>query len=118
LIKVSGRFGDKPVLMAGTHMEHKGPVLVEVNGYEIELPITRYVLLVRNDDRPGVIGRVGTYLGMESVNIANMVVGRAPSGEAAMMGINLDDPLSDEQVAAVRALDGIEDARFIELTVP
>ena len=80
-----------------------------------ELPITRHLLLVRNDDTPGVIGRLGTYLGDEKVNIADMAVGRSAQGEA-MMGLNLDEPLSTDQVAAIQALDGILDARFIELS--
>ena len=114
VLRLSGTVDGKPVMLAAVAMGHKGPVLVEVNGYEIELPLTRWVLLVRNDDVPGVIGRLGTYLGEEQVNIADMVVGRATSGEA-MMGLSLDQPLTPDQVAAVRALHGIADARFVEL---
>jgi D-3-phosphoglycerate dehydrogenase len=115
-IRLSGTVGGKPVVMAATHVGRKGPVLVEVNGYDIEMPISRYVLLLRNDDVPGVIGRVGTYLGSQRSNISDMVVGRATDGSAAMMGLNLDQALTDDQVAEIRALDGIADARFIELS--
>jgi len=45
-----------------------------------------------------------------------MVVGRAPgTGEAAMMGLNLDDSLSDGQLAELRRLEGIEEARYVAL---
>ncbi len=113
-VRLSGVVQGKARSFVGTVMDRKGPVLVHVNGYDIELPITRYALLVRNEDVPGVIGRLGTYLGGQGVNIANMTVGRNPHGQA-MMGLNLDDPLTEEQVGAIMALEGIADARFVDL---
>jgi D-3-phosphoglycerate dehydrogenase len=75
------------------------------------------MLIVRNADVPGVIGRLGSYLGDLGVNIANMVVGRAPdTGDAAMMGLNLDDPLTEDQLAELRRLEGIEEARYVSLS--
>jgi D-3-phosphoglycerate dehydrogenase len=115
LLRVSGTVGDREVSLAGT-MASKGPMFVEILGHEAELPFSPHVLVIRNSDTPGVIGRVGSYLGEERVNIANMVVGRSPeTGEAALMGLNLDQPLAAEQVEALRALDGIEEARYLEL---
>jgi hypothetical protein len=63
-----------------------------------------------------MIGRVGTYLGGLGVNIANMVVGRTPeTGAAAMMGLNLDQALTDEQVEGLLDIDGIEEAVSVAL---
>ncbi len=60
--------------------------------------------------------RVGTFLGELDVNIANMVVGRsAVTGEAALMGIDIDQPLAPEVVEALRRLEGVEEAQFIQL---
>ncbi|MDP8959117.1 MAG: phosphoglycerate dehydrogenase [Actinomycetota bacterium] len=117
LVRLSGLVGARPVSLAGTLLGRKGPVLVEILGYEIELSPSRYLLMVRNDDVPGVIGRVGTYLGDRGVNIANMVVGRSPAGEAAMMGLNLDQPVGEDDLQRLRALRGVNDARFVELPV-
>jgi D-3-phosphoglycerate dehydrogenase len=97
-------------------MERKGAVLIGVDGYAIEVPLTDHLLLVRNEDVPGCIGRVGTYLGDVGSNIADMVVGRAPNGAAAMMGIALDEPLSQEHAAGLLSLDGIAAARYIDLS--
>ena len=47
-----------------------------VDDHSIDVPPARNMLVVRNDDRPGVIGRVGTILGDAGINIANMAVGR------------------------------------------
>jgi D-3-phosphoglycerate dehydrogenase / 2-oxoglutarate reductase len=101
--------------LAGT-ISRKGPMMVEILGNDMELPFSDHVLIVRNLDVPGVIGRVGTYLGELGVNIANMVVGRSrETGAAAMMGINVDQPLGDDQLSGLRSLEGIEEARYLDL---
>jgi D-3-phosphoglycerate dehydrogenase len=114
-IRVSGIVDGRPRTVAGTYMERKGAVLIGVDGYAIEVPLTDHLLLVRNEDVPGCIGRVGTFLGDVGSNISDMVVGRAPSGAAAMMGIALDEPLSQENASGLLALDGIVAARYINL---
>lgn len=116
VVKVSGTVHGEHRVVAGTHMARKGAVLIEVDGYAIELPLTDYVLLVRNDDTPGCIGRVGTYLGDLGVNISDMVVGRSPDGSAAMMGMSLDAAVSEETVAGLLALEGVNAARFVDLS--
>ncbi len=113
VISVTGEVDGMDRSVCGTHMERKGPVVTEVDGYEIELPITENMLLVRNEDVPGVIGRVGTYLGDAGLNIADMAVGRHPDG-GAMMGLSLDGPLTDDDVAAILALTGVAAARYIQ----
>jgi len=116
VVRVSGMVHGEHRVVAGTHMARKGAVLVEVDGFAIELPLTDYVLLVRNDDSPGCIGRVGTYLGDKGINISDMVVGRSPSGSAAMMGMSLEGAISDQTVAGLLELDGINAARFVDLS--
>ena len=112
MIRLTGIVNGKPRSVAGIHMERKGLVLAEVDDYEIELPITDHMLLIRNDDVPGVIGRVGTLLGDVRVNIADMVVGRHPGG-AAMMGLALDGPLTEDALDALLKLDGVAAARYL-----
>jgi len=115
LLRISGIVSGNPSAVAGVVDRRKGPTLVEVFEYRLELPLTRYLLVVRNQDVPGVIGRVGTYLGDLAVNIADMVVGRSPDGAAAMMGLSLDSALSDVQLGGMRQLSGVTDARFVDL---
>jgi D-3-phosphoglycerate dehydrogenase len=115
VLTVSGRVGASETSVSAT-MSRKGPVLVEILGHDLELPISRHLLILRNADVPGVIGRVGTFLGEAGINIANMVVGRSRlKREAAMMGLNLDQPMSEAQVAQVKGLAGIEEARYVEV---
>ena len=115
VLTVSGEVASTVVSVSAT-MSRKGPVLVEILGHDVELPISRHLLILRNADVPGVIGRVGTFLGDAGINIANMVVGRSRvTNDAAMMGLNLDQPMTESQVAQLRLLPGIEEARYIEV---
>ena len=115
LVRLNGSVGGREISLAGT-IGRRAPMLVEIFGYEVDLPLSQYMLLVRNADVPGLIGRVGTFLGELGVNIANMVVGRsAVTGEAAMMGIDIDQPLSPGVVESVRKLEGVEEAQFVQL---
>jgi D-3-phosphoglycerate dehydrogenase len=115
LVVLAGVVAGRDRTMAGTMMAKKGPVLVQVDDYEIELPITDYMLLVRNDDVPGVIGRVGTAIGDLGINISDMAVGRDHDGHA-MMGLSLDMPISPEGIARLAGLEGVAAIRFIDLT--
>jgi len=116
VIRLTGEVGNRHRTIAGTYMERKGAVLVGVDGYAIEVPLTDHMLLVRNDDTPGTIGRVGTYLGDRGYNISDMVVGRKPGGAGAMMGIALDTPMSEADIAGILTLPGIAATRYIDLT--
>jgi D-3-phosphoglycerate dehydrogenase / 2-oxoglutarate reductase len=65
------------------------------------------MLVVRNDDRPGMIGKVGTIVGEAGVNIADMDVGQAASGASAMMVLATTEEVPSEVAATLRAVEGI-----------
>ena len=115
-VRLSGVVNGKERVIAGTVTARKGPVLIEVDGYEIEVPLEGHILLVRNDDVPGAIGAVGTYLGNVGVNITDMVVGRSPDGAASMMGLRLDRGLDDDAIEGLLALESVLAARYLDLT--
>jgi len=84
------------------------PRLVMVDDHLVDVPPARHMMVVRNDDRPGVIGRVGTIIGIEGgINIADMDVGASPSGDSAMMVLSTAEPVPPEVVARVRAAEGV-----------
>ena len=64
--------------------------LVSALGFELEMELAPRVVLLRYDDLPGVIGRVGTLFGDAGVNIANMAVSRNREGGKALMALTLD----------------------------
>lgn len=116
VIRISGEVNGKHRTVAGTYMARKGAALVGLEGNAIEVPLTDHMLLIRNEDIPGCIGRVGTYLGDIQNNITDMVVGRSHDGVAAMMGIALDRGLSDDEQAGLLDLEGIAAARYVDLS--
>jgi D-3-phosphoglycerate dehydrogenase len=83
------------------------PRVVQIDGHTLDMPPAENLLVVRNDDRPGVIGRVGTILGDAGVNIADMEVGRSSQGASALMVIATTDAVAPEVVEALRAADGV-----------
>ncbi len=116
VVRISGVVDGRHRTVAGTYMARKGAALVGLEGYQIEVPLTDHMLLIRNEDIPGCIGRVGTYLGDIGNNIADMVVGRSSDGAAAMMGIACDTAVTPDQLAGLLDLDGIAAARYVDLS--
>ena len=117
LVRLSGVVEGRPRTVAGTVMGNRGPVLVEVDRFEIEAPITPHMVLIRNTDMPGVIGAVGTYLGNAEVNIAEMAVGNYEDHGAigAMMGLSVSRAISDAEVDDIASIDGVLAVRYLSV---
>jgi D-3-phosphoglycerate dehydrogenase len=108
--------GDQGTHVAATLFgKQQLPRIVGIDGHSVDLPPARHMLVVHNDDSPGVIGRVGTVLGDAHINISNMDVGQSPSGEAALMVIATETPVPADVVARVTAQAGVQSARAIDL---
>jgi D-3-phosphoglycerate dehydrogenase len=88
--------------------------LVGALGFKIEIELAPLMVFFQYDDRPGVIGRVGTLFGEAGINIANMAVSRTDEGGRALMALSIDTPAPAELVTEFRAA-GFADARFIRL---
>ncbi|MCC7078525.1 MAG: phosphoglycerate dehydrogenase [Acidimicrobiia bacterium] len=116
LLTVRGKVHGREYAVQGAYSgAHRQVRIVGVDEYQIELPPSQFMAVISNDDRPGVIGTVGTILGEASINIANMAVGRHETEPHAMMGVNLDRYPPDAVLDAIRKAPGILDARFLEL---
>ena len=104
LISISG--GDHQI--AGTLVGLRAEArLVQIDGHSLDVPPSPNMLVVHNDDRPGVIGRVGTILGDAGVNIADMAVGRTSTAGHALMVLATGQATPPEVAEALRAADGI-----------
>jgi len=96
------------VAVAGTLSgRSEQPRIVGIDDHIVDLPPSRHMLVVRNDDRPGMIGAVGTTLGEAGVNIADMSLGRGPTGEHALMVLSTDSTVGPDVVERLRARPGI-----------
>ncbi len=78
--------------VGGTLVQGEGRIVL-IDGFWVDVPIEGYLLLTKHTDKPGLVGRVGTVLGENDVNISSMQVGRRnPRGEALMI-LTLDEPV-------------------------
>ncbi len=90
------------------------PRIVMVDDHSVEVPPSRHLLVVRNDDRPGMIGVVGTTLAQHQVNISNMSLGRDDRGGSALMILDTDGAIPSQAIEELRAVDGILEVRPID----
>jgi D-3-phosphoglycerate dehydrogenase len=92
------------------------PRIVRINGYAVEVAPQGYLLVSRHNDRPGMIGKVGTLLGTHGINIASMDVGRRERGGEAVMVLSIDDPIPADIMEQLTKIDGMENLRFVNLS--
>jgi D-3-phosphoglycerate dehydrogenase / 2-oxoglutarate reductase len=90
--------------------------LVRVYEFDIDMAPAEYMAFFRYEDRPGVIGKVGTILGEAGVNIASMEVGRREAGGLALMGLTVDSPIPEEALEQIVEAVGTKSARSIVLS--
>jgi D-3-phosphoglycerate dehydrogenase / 2-oxoglutarate reductase len=89
--------------------------LVRVYEFDIDMAPAEYMAFFRYEDRPGVIGKVGSILGEAGVNIASMEVGRREAGGLALMGLTVDSPIPEEALDQIVEAVGMKSARSIVL---
>ncbi|MGZ5354386.1 MAG: phosphoglycerate dehydrogenase [Actinomycetota bacterium] len=116
LIHVRAETDDGPVAVAGTLVgKRNAERVMQVNDYDIEMAPARYMLFFTYEDRPGVIGTVGTILGDAGINIATMDVGRPSRGGTALMGLTLDSPVPADVIERISSEIEAGPAHFIVL---
>jgi len=80
----------------------------------VEVPPAPHMVVVRNDDRPGMIGAVGTILGAAEVSISSMAVGPSATGHTALMVLSTERKVPEDALVELRAAAGISDVHTIE----
>jgi D-3-phosphoglycerate dehydrogenase / 2-oxoglutarate reductase len=104
------------VEVAGTGVgPNSEPYLVSLLGESFYLPFAEHLTVFRYADRPGMIGRVGTIFGEESVNIISAAVGAEPGGESAVMALTTDAPVREQTIGRILELDGFSVGRSVDL---
>ena len=108
--------GDKKISIGGTFFGAKNdPRIVRLNGRPVEVTPSGAVLLLENDDVPGIVGKVGTILGTHGVNIASMSLSRNEAGGRALTLLNLDSAPSDTTLEELLTHPPITSAKVINL---
>jgi D-3-phosphoglycerate dehydrogenase len=90
--------------------------IVMVDDHTVDLPPARHMVVVRNDDRPGMIGTVGRLLGDADINIADMDVGQSAAGVSALMVLATSQLVPPDVVERLAATDGIHSVHAVELS--
>lgn len=101
--------------VAGTRLNGYGARIVKIDDFAIDVAPEGYLLYIHHNDRPGVIGRVGSILGSNDVNIATMQVGRRDMGGDAIMMLTVDKPVSAELLDTMGELPEVKSVTQIEL---
>jgi D-3-phosphoglycerate dehydrogenase / 2-oxoglutarate reductase len=92
--------------------------LVEVDGFDIEVPPAEHLVFLRYIDRPGIVGIVGRILGDAGVNIGSMQVSRDRQGGHALVGMTVDSAVPHAVLQEIAAEIGAESARSVDLAEP
>jgi len=112
LITMRARSGEEEHHISGTLLNGDMRI-VRVDNYRIEIVPAQYMLVTTHNDRPGVVGKIGTLLGNENVNIASMQLGRKEARGEAMMVLQVDEKMPTETLDKVKELDVITSANFV-----
>jgi len=115
-IELHGPWGHSHATATVIHGEQ--PRLLEFDGIDIEAPLEGTLLVCRNLDVPGVIGRIGTILGEQGVNIANFALGRERAGTPpvkALAVVQVDPPVSGKVLEALGTIEALLEAKIVTL---
>ncbi len=114
--QISVRSGEHEVsgtlVTIGTRLETR---IVGVDGHSVEIPPAASMLVVHNDDRPGMIGMVGVALGEAGVSISSMAVGPDQRTKTALMVLSTEIPTPTDVIDRLRDNEGIQDIHLITL---
>ena len=116
LVTLRGRVDDRDIHVAGTIFGKRDAMrVVGILDHTVDIPPSGHLLVARNSDTPGMIGRVATAVGNAGINIDDMDVGTNASGEAALMVLSTDRAVPAAVVEEIRATPGVLDAKAIDL---
>jgi D-3-phosphoglycerate dehydrogenase len=112
LLKITVVTGNGESSVAGT-VFGGAPRIVQIDTFPIVAELSGGILMLRNQDVPGVIGRIGTFLGEKGINIAGLRLGRTEIGGTAVSLINVDNVIPENTLAQLRKLPNIMDAQYL-----
>ncbi|MBI3995724.1 MAG: phosphoglycerate dehydrogenase [Nitrospirae bacterium] len=113
VLKVKARAGKASV--SGTLYNRKDARIVEIDGLSLEVAPEGHMLMMINDDKPGVIGNIGRLLGDNRINISRMQLGREHAGGKAISVVGIDAPVPPELLGKLKKLPHVLSAKLIKL---
>jgi len=108
LVRVSVKTESGERSVAGTLFNNSVPRLVEMFGIKVEADLNGHMMYIVNEDAPGFIGRIGTLLGENGINIGTFNLGRREAGGEAVLLLSVDSPVSADLVDKAQKLPGVK----------
>jgi D-3-phosphoglycerate dehydrogenase len=115
LISVKLHTADAERWVEGAVFERTLPRLVLIDGVGVEAPLEGTMIVIRNNDQPGVIGEIGTILGRHGVNIANFALGREGTRAIGVVIVDETSPIPDVVLEDLRKVKAIREARIVRV---
>ncbi len=117
VLSLHTRNGSRLTARAGVALTSQAPRLLEFEETPIEAPLQGTLLVIRNSDVPGVIGKLGTVVGEHGINIANFALGRAegPSRGSALAVMEIDGEATPALLRQLRAVEAVHEVRPVSL---
>ncbi len=115
LITLTVKSPKRQLSVSGTLFSKKEPWIVKIDNYDVEVVPEGNMLVMHNNDKPGVIGSIGTVMGKNDINIARMHFGREQAGGMAISVVNIDSPVDDKVLGEIKALPNILDVKVISM---
>lgn len=107
---------DKESYLAGTLFSKKDPRIVAIDNFKVEIVPYGELLFIYNNDKPGVIGNIGTLLSKNNINIARMHFGRETLGGRAISVVTIDTPATPQIIEEIKKLPNILSVKHISLS--
>lgn len=117
LVRINLISKDDKATVAGTLLSRKDPRIVQINDISMEIIPEGNMIFMRNHDRPGVIGNIGTLLGKNNINIGHMHFGRKEAGGIAFSVISIDASLTDEIIEQIKKLPNVLEVKPVYISV-
>ncbi|WEK55657.1 MAG: phosphoglycerate dehydrogenase [Candidatus Cohnella colombiensis] len=114
-VSVKLRTDKEERLVSGTLLNGFGPRITLIDRFPVDVEPQGHILLISHSDKPGIIGRVGTLLGSNDVNIATMQVGRVLVGGDAIMVLAVDKGVAKEVISQLVDLPDLNKAKVVYL---
>lgn len=111
MINVIVKTSERERNVTGTLFTGKEPRIVNVEGVPIEVALSKHMLFIRNEDKPGLIGGLGTLVANAGQNIADFHLGRQACGESAICLVSFDEPLSDSLFVKIENLPQVRNVK-------
>ena len=115
LITLKVKAGGKDASVSGTLNSKKEPRIVQVDDFPMETVPEGDMLVLMNNDKPGVIGGIGTLMGQNGINISRMQFGRETQGGRAMSVVSVDSTIPDTVLDAVRKLPNVLSVKQVRI---